>query len=994
MRLHTLRVTAIGPFAEEETIDFDRLSAGGLFLFEGPTGVGKSTILDAVTFALYGGLASDSGDLARMRSDFADPQARPEVELEFSVRGARYRITRSPEYARPKVRGVGVTREKSSVHLQRREEAGWHTLTHAKDEAGLLVTELMGLNREQFRQVVLLPQGEFATFLRADDERRRDVLARLFGTEFFRRVADQLQERARVARTQLASARSDASACVAAALEAAGAPDPERETMRDLPVDVQVPRLEELADELCARRIETAREADVAEATAEQVRQALAQAERVVELALRRRALEQALEALEHARPEHEVRAARLADADRAEPVRPLLELASTVAQRLERASHEAVVAGVTGVDAAGPAELATWDQTGRALRREADALAALVEAESAMEAAAAWIREKEAQTARLSVACEEAGRRLDKLPGELLQARASLHGVQRTADSLAAAQEKLHRATESRALLERLDQLGEELIGVRREHRLARRAYDATTHEAELLAQQRLASVRGELARQLVNGDPCLVCGSIDHPAPASEEGAAVSEEAMRQALRACDEERVRLTEAELALARLEGERQSLAASCGDATTADAENQVREARAALDAATEAQASLAGLEDRIQALEDERLSAQARRLALAEEIAIASGQLEAHRAEAARTALEVERARAGHPSVAQRVGSLIEEADRRERHATALRKVLNAREEHETILRRAAAEAAGVGFADLAAARSAVLDREQRAELRSQIERWTAEVASARAQLTTPELDGVADEDPDAARAHVGTVRAQGEAADAEASSARRAATVAERQAERFAQRLAEVITASHQLAQLAEECEAIVSLDLYARGMAGSPRMTLVTYVLRHWFEKVVAAANLRLDAMSAGKYQLIRTDQGARRDSRVGLGLAVLDRHTGRERSPATLSGGETFYTSLALALGLADVVVAEAGGAQLDTLFIDEGFGSLDPETLEDVMGVIDDLRGNGRVVGIVSHVPDLKERIAERLSVRRVRPDGPSTIRVLA
>ena len=259
MRLHTLRVTAIGPFAEEETIDFDRLSAGGLFLFEGPTGVGKSTILDAVTFALYGGLASDSGDLARMRSDFADPQARPEVELEFSVRGARYRITRSPEYARPKVRGVGVTREKSSVHLQRREEAGWHTLTHAKDEAGLLVTELMGLNREQFRQVVLLPQGEFATFLRADDERRRDVLARLFGTEFFRRVADQLQERARVARTQLASARSDASACVAAALEAAGAPDPERETMRDLPVDVQVPRLEELADELCARRIETAR---------------------------------------------------------------------------------------------------------------------------------------------------------------------------------------------------------------------------------------------------------------------------------------------------------------------------------------------------------------------------------------------------------------------------------------------------------------------------------------------------------------------------------------------------------------------------------------------------------------------------------------------------------------------------------------------------------------------------------------------------------------
>jgi exonuclease SbcC len=163
---------------------------------------------------------------------------------------------------------------------------------------------------------------------------------------------------------------------------------------------------------------------------------------------------------------------------------------------------------------------------------------------------------------------------------------------------------------------------------------------------------------------------------------------------------------------------------------------------------------------------------------------------------------------------------------------------------------------------------------------------------------------------------------------------------------------------------------------------------------MTLVTFVLRYWFEQVVAAANVRLAEMSAGKYQLVRVDEASRRDARVGLGLAVLDRHTGKERSPSTLSGGESFYTSLALALGLADVVVAQAGGAQLDTLFIDAGFGSLDPDTLDDVMAVIDELRGNGRVVGIVSHVPDLKERITERLSIRRVRPDGPSEIRMLA
>jgi exonuclease SbcC len=168
---------------------------------------------------------------------------------------------------------------------------------------------------------------------------------------------------------------------------------------------------------------------------------------------------------------------------------------------------------------------------------------------------------------------------------------------------------------------------------------------------------------------------------------------------------------------------------------------------------------------------------------------------------------------------------------------------------------------------------------------------------------------------------------------------------------------------------------------------------MEGQRRVALTTYVLRHWFGQVVAAANVRLAAMSAGRYELRRTDEAASRRERTGLTLAVIDRHTGAERSPRSLSGGETFYTSLALALGLADVVKAEAGGVDLDTLFIDEGFGTLDADTLDQVMTVIDDLRERGRAVGIVSHVTDLKDRIAERLEVRRLA-DGSSAVRVIA
>jgi exonuclease SbcC len=168
---------------------------------------------------------------------------------------------------------------------------------------------------------------------------------------------------------------------------------------------------------------------------------------------------------------------------------------------------------------------------------------------------------------------------------------------------------------------------------------------------------------------------------------------------------------------------------------------------------------------------------------------------------------------------------------------------------------------------------------------------------------------------------------------------------------------------------------------------------MEGQRRVALTTYVLRHWFGQVVAAANVRLAAMSAGRYELRRTDEAASKRERTGLTLTVIDRHTGEERSPRSLSGGETFYTSLALALGLADVVKAEAGGVDLDTLFIDEGFGTLDADTLDQVMSVIDDLRERGRAVGIVSHVADLKDRIAERLEVRRL-PDGSSAVRVIA
>jgi len=280
-----------------------------------------------------------------------------------------------------------------------------------------------------------------------------------------------------------------------------------------------------------------------------------------------------------------------------------------------------------------------------------------------------------------------------------------------------------------------------------------------------------------------------------------------------------------------------------------------------------------------------------------------------------------------------------------------------------------------------------------VVESAEQAALAAEVESWAGALARLEAAVQAHDLAGL---DPGRAE----EIHAQAETAEAalthaqEAEQEVRVAHEGERaKAERLRGRLAELRNAEDCLDRLAEETEPVIRLAALAKGTEGHRRVSLTTYVLRHWFSQVVAAANVRLAAMSSGRYELKRTDEGGTRRERAGLTLAVTDRHTGTDRSPASLSGGETFYTSLALALGLADVVKAEAGGVDLDTLFIDEGFGSLDAATLDEVMAVIDDLRDRGRVIGIVSHVADLRERVPERLEVRR-RPDGSSTVRVVA
>jgi DNA repair protein SbcC/Rad50 len=994
MRLHRLRLVAFGPYAAEQVVDFDRLAHGGLFLLEGPTGAGKSTILDAVTFALYGGLAGEDSADDRLRSHFAAPDARTEVELEWSLRGTRYRVTRSPEYRRPKKRGDGFTTEASRVHLQRRGGAAWASMSANKAEAGELIAELVGLTRAQFTQVILLPQGEFARFLHSSDDVRRALLTRLFGTSLYDRITTELAERrtgATRARERAGRAIADA---VSAAAEAAGLDAAGRAELLDAPRAERQTRLKELGESLAGAIAVTGTALEAAAAALGAAQAEDAEASRQAGLMTRLTTALADLRAHEGTRPAHDLRAGRLAAARHAEPVRPLLEMLAEATAAAAAASGELAVllpapdaealAGRGGAAAAARAEAAEAAAAG--LQHDADD-------EQRLPGLAAGLDrlEQDAADAEQRVAALERARQ--NLPDRITTLETRLAEASTTAAGLAAVAQHLdavHRRSDAAA---RLADLEPQLAELDRARVAAIEDHHRLVDEHQRLFDTRLAGIAAELAAGLADGRPCRVCGSPAHPEPALACGRTVSAEEVEEA-------RQRREAADSLRAQAESEHTALAVEAAGCRAVADGHSVAGLAAEADALAVQVAQAEAAAGDVTGLERDLADARAEAEQVSAELREAAETAAAGRAEASRAAADLAGLRArlagaaqGHPSVAARQSALRGQAAAGRAMAAALDRVAACLAAQATALARVGTESRARGFATPDDAVAAVLTSQEQAVLAAEVRSWEERLDRLTAAVDAPDLAGL-----DLGRAEETAARAA-EAAAAVARAvaaeraAREAAQGAEARAGRFAQRSADVRAVEDDYDRVAEATEAVIGLAGLANGTEGQRRVALTTYVLRHWFGQVVTAANVRLAAMSSGRYELRRTDEGRTRRDRSGLTLAVTDRHTGAERSPASLSGGETFYTSLALALGLADIVRAEAGGVDLDTLFIDEGFGALDSATLDQVMGVIDDLRDRGRVIGIVSHVADLKERVPERLEVRRL-PGGSSTVRVVA
>ena len=973
MKPHALRLTAFGPFAGTVAVDLDALASSGLFLLHGQTGAGKTTLLDGLGFALFGRVPGARNAAKRLRSDYAASTERTEVQLEATLGGRRLRITRSPQQERAKTRGSGVTTEPARVLLEEQRGGSWATLSTRLGEADAEIADLVGMSAEQFFQVVLLPQGDFAQFLRSSSVDRAAVLQKLFGTERFSDVESWLASRKRALAEQVAAAQAAVSRVVARVSEAAEAEAPHEGEgvlgwatgLRDRAVVEETAAAEAVVVTTAARN---ARRVEAQSA----VRLAARQQRRRTALA-RRDELAQAGPALLALQIEVEAAA-------RAAPVVPVIaQVAGRRASRDAALSAEAVArAGLTGAGLAVDLEITDLRAVAAAGRERCGRLEALRTVDLARQTAL-----REASSARDDLADALAAGSAAELVLAGHPARRQLAQQQVTASRTAAAEAPLIRADRDRLVamrpdLVQLGQVQERLLSLAQEHLSARETAVSLAVKAADLRAANVNSMIARLAFALADDCPCPVCGSLAHPDKSELLDEGVSSEDEDRARIEAEAAQALVAEVEARLATDQARLADLTSRLGEMTFAVVDELV----AALDV-TLAQLELEGAKEAaaeatLQALDLQRVEATSAVVAAAERADACTRR--AAEADARASAARVELAGAVGKDC-DLDGALLKAAT----EVAAADVALEAAEALALAQRELDAAAAAAQNACVAAGFTSPDDAmvaEQTPEWRESADLWLREAADSTAAvldvLADPELDVDVDQEAPVESTAAALVEADEvlHAAVGVLAERRQRRTSLGRLVPELAGELAVAEPLEHQ----ARQARALA--DLCAGMGANGLKMTLTAFVLAARLEEVAAAASVRLLKMTQGRFSLVHTD-GSTGGGKSGLGLLARDGWSGQDRDTATLSGGETFLASLALALGLADVVSAESGGSRIGALFVDEGFGTLDEDTLDEVMDVLDGLREGGRIVGLVSHVAELRQRIPAQVRVTKTR-----------
>lgn len=1078
MILHNLEFEAFMAYPKRQEINFDALNNAGVFLLNGPTGAGKTTILDAICYALYGETSSDR-ESAKLHSTYAAHSGtKPRVLLDVTLHGKRLRIDRTPAYNKPITRGArkGQMREESAKATLAElapgadpaDEKAWTPISSSVAEVNRTIAERTHLTKEQFLKVVLLPQGQFAQFLKSKPKERKELLKKMFPVEHYEQLFAALTEEAKTAqqevaqdentqrgyleraRAEMLALQSLLDAVDSDAEEAAEAGEETSENLTTENVTAENVTAETL-DAWVAGGVERARKTSVRE---KQEQQRLTnEADRNTRLLAERaqlqadwREYEQLCERrtrLTERADEHKAHREELAQARAAAPLHAQYTQVHTESQALA-ARQQDQAACASALDDTGRALLAALrdEETPEDVTfPEETTFAALPELEPAeqetqLEALLDTLRalqKKDAQLTDEEAAVAALLKQANALEQDKARAEKTLSDLTAAAEQLAEELAGYSTADEERTLAahlvteaqqkhdaaqqmqQKLDAASAAVAAAQKQSKRTATAEQKAQEKWQASAQQalaateefknlqvlRLAQASSLLARELKDGEPCAVCGSVEHPAPARiAEGEQLVERADLDAAKEREDKAHKQARThELAKDRATKAHQEASEALAAARTqyetlvAQGECDVEQTAAQLQ---QAQTRLAQAQSRVTARDGvlvkvERVRAEQQKAQEALRT-IESAAVEAqtrHRDAAARceaAAAELAPARAA-VGFAQRVEAVEGYRVAHQRLARAVLLLGQARERHALAAAQAERLLAESSFESAELVQAAVRTPERVDALEQAVAAYELEHARL--------LEGFGRE----AIVAVAARAAAGEQAPDDLQGVREQVEQLRAAAHRLTLREGEresMLRSLHVLrgeyaafraktAQRYDRAQMLANLAAAARGdtLGGyEHQVDLVSYVLGAEFERILHSASLHLDRMSEGRYGMVFSDHRAKGSrSGGGLNLEITDTWTGEPREASSLSGGESFLASLSLALGLAEVVQANNGGIELDTLFIDEGFGTLDAETLDMVMGTIESLRDSGRTIGLISHVEEMKNRIPAQIVVEK-------------
>lgn len=1078
MILHNLEFEAFMAYPKRQEINFDALNNAGVFLLNGPTGAGKTTILDAICYALYGETSSDR-ESAKLHSTYAAHSGtKPRVLLDVTLHGKRLRIDRTPAYNKPITRGArkGQMREESAKATLAElapgadpaDEKAWTPISSSVAEVNRTIAERTHLTKEQFLKVVLLPQGQFAQFLKSKPKERKELLKKMFPVEHYEQLFAALTEEAKTAqqevaqdentqrgyleraRAEMLALQSLLDAVDSDAEEAAEAGEETSEHLTAENVTAENVTAETL-DAWVAGGVERARKTSVRE---KQEQQRLTnEADRNTRLLAERaqlqadwREYEQLCERrtrLTERADEHKAHREELAQARAAAPLHAQYTQVHTESQVLA-ARQQDQAACASALEENGRALLAALrdEETAEEITfPEETTFAALPELEPSeqetqLEALLDTLRalqKKDAQLTDEEAAAAALLKQANALEQDKSRAEKTLSDLTTQAEQLAEELAGYSTADEERTLAahlvteaqqkhdaaqqmqQKLDVASAAVAAAQKQSQRTTTAEQKAQEKWQASAQQalaateefknlqvlRLAQASSLLARELKDGEPCAVCGSVEHPAPAQiAEGEQLVERADLDAAKEREDKahkqarthelaKDRATkahqEASEALAAARTQYETLAAQ-GECDVEQSAAQLQQAQTRLAQAQSRVTARDGVLVKVERVQAERQKAQ-EALRTIEGAAVEAQTRHrdaAARCEAAAAQLAPARAAVGF---AQRVEAVEGYRAAHQRLARAVLLLGQARERHALAAAAAQRLLAESSFESAELVHAAVRTPERVDALEQAVAAYELEYARL--------LEGFGREAIVAVAARV----AAGEQAPDDLQGVReqveqlRAAahrlTLREGERESVLRSLqalrGEYAAFRAQTAQRYDRAQMLANLAAAARGdtLGGyEHQVDLVSYVLGAEFERILQSASLHLDRMSEGRYGMVFSDHRAKGSrSGGGLNLEITDTWTGEPREASSLSGGESFLASLSLALGLAEVVQANNGGIELDTLFIDEGFGTLDAETLDMVMGTIESLRDSGRTIGLISHVEEMKNRIPAQIVVEK-------------